>query len=85
DGIKYDELSDEEKEEYENTFNDDESIGDEIGNNAVNEWLFNSGRFLIIFKLFHKGGINMETRYEEANKITIQSILWNVVLTIIKV
>nr|SUY83315.1 cation efflux protein [Clostridioides difficile] len=26
----------------------------------------------------------METRYEEANKITIQSILWNVVLTIIK-
>ncbi|VHY69358.1 cation efflux protein [Clostridioides difficile] len=27
----------------------------------------------------------METRYEEANKITIQSILWNVVLTIIKV
>ncbi|WP_334293968.1 cation diffusion facilitator family transporter [Clostridioides difficile] len=42
-------------------------------------------RFLIIFRLFHKGGINMETRYEEANKITIQSILWNVVLTIIKV
>ncbi|HEK5083074.1 TPA: cation transporter [Clostridioides difficile] len=27
----------------------------------------------------------METRYEEANKITIQSILWNIVLTIIKV
>ena len=42
-------------------------------------------RFLIIFRLFHKGGINMETRYEEANKITIQSILWNIVLTIIKV
>ncbi|MGL4797091.1 MAG: cation diffusion facilitator family transporter [Paraclostridium sp.] len=27
----------------------------------------------------------METRYEEANKVTIQSIVWNVVLTFIKV
>ena len=27
----------------------------------------------------------METRYDEANKVTIQSILWNIVLTIIKV
>ncbi|WP_373600383.1 cation diffusion facilitator family transporter [Paraclostridium bifermentans] len=27
----------------------------------------------------------METRYDEANKVTIQSILWNILLTIIKV
>lgn len=27
----------------------------------------------------------METRYEEANKVTIQSILWNIVLTFIKI
>ena len=27
----------------------------------------------------------METRYEEASKVTIQSIVWNIVLTIIKV
>lgn len=27
----------------------------------------------------------METRYEEANKVTIQSIVWNVILTIIKI
>ncbi|EQE89797.1 DEAD/DEAH box helicase family protein [Clostridioides difficile CD70] len=56
DGIKYDELSDEEKEEYENTFNDDESIGDEIGNNAVNEWLFNSDTIdLVLNKLMTEG------------------------------
>lgn len=56
DGIKYDELSDEEKEEYENTFNDDESIGDEIGNNAVNEWLFNSDTIdLVLNKLMIEG------------------------------
>lgn len=28
-------------------------------------------RFLIIFRLFYKGGINMEIRYEEVNKIII--------------
>ncbi|HFL2413942.1 TPA: DEAD/DEAH box helicase family protein [Clostridioides difficile] len=56
DGIKYDELSDEEKEEYENTFNDDESIGDKIGNNAVNEWLFNSDTIdLVLNKLMTEG------------------------------
>lgn len=56
DGIKYDELSDEEKEEYENTFNDDGSIGDEIGNNAVNEWLFNSDTIdLVLNKLMTEG------------------------------
>ena len=27
----------------------------------------------------------METRYEEADKVTIQSILWNIFLTIIKI
>ncbi|EQI20695.1 DEAD/DEAH box helicase family protein [Clostridioides difficile] len=55
-GIKYDQLSDEEKEEYENTFNDDESIGDEIGNNAVNEWLFNSDTIdLVLNKLMTEG------------------------------
>lgn len=27
----------------------------------------------------------METRYEEANKVTIQAIIWNVILTVIKI
>ena len=30
-------------------------------------------------------GINMESRYCEANKVTIISILWNIVLAIIKI
>ncbi len=56
DGIKYDELSDKDKEEYENTFDDDESIGDEIGNTAVNEWLFNANTIdLVINKLMTEG------------------------------
>lgn len=27
----------------------------------------------------------METRYEEANKVTIQAIIWNIILTVIKI
>lgn len=41
-GIKYNELSAEEKEEYENTFADDEdNIPEEIDAAAINSWLFN--------------------------------------------
>ena len=56
DGIKYDELSEEEKLEYEETFNDDENVDDEIGNSAVNEWLFNSDTIdLVLNKLMNEG------------------------------
>ena len=36
DGIKYDELSEEEKEEFENTFDDDENIDKEVSSSALN-------------------------------------------------
>lgn len=51
-GIKYDDLTQEEKEEYEMLFDDDESIGDEISSTAVNEWLFNADTIdLVLNKL----------------------------------
>lgn len=56
DGIKYDELSEEEKVQYEETFSDDENIGEEIGNTAINEWLFNADTIdLVINKLMNEG------------------------------
>ena len=56
DGIKYDDLSEEEKLEFEETFNDDENIDDEIGNTAVNEWLFNADTIdLVLNKLMNEG------------------------------
>ena len=55
-GIKYDELSEEEKEEFEATFDDDESIDKEIGSTAVNEWLFNANTIdLVLNKLMNEG------------------------------
>ena len=56
DGIKYDELSEEEKEEFEATFDDDETIDKEIGNSAINEWLFNANTIdLVLNKLMSEG------------------------------
>ncbi len=55
-GIKYDELSEEEKEAFEDTFDGDENIGKEIGNTAVNEWLFNANTIdLVLNKLMNEG------------------------------
>ncbi|OOO62069.1 DEAD/DEAH box helicase family protein [Clostridium tepidum] len=56
DGIKYDELSEEDKEEYEEKFSNDENIGEEIQSSAVNQWLFNSSTIdLVLNKLMEKG------------------------------
>ena len=56
DGIKYDELSEEEKEEFEATFDDDEKVDKEIGNSAINEWLFNANTIdLVLNKLMSEG------------------------------
>lgn len=74
DGIKYDELSDEEKEEYENTFNDDESIGDEIGNNAVNEWLFNSDTIDLVLNKLMTEGLKIEGEEKIGKTILLQRI-----------
>ena len=56
DGIKYDELSNEEKEEFENTFDGDESIDREVSSSAVNNWLFNANTIdLVLNELMSKG------------------------------
>ena len=55
-GIKYDQLSDEEKEQYEDTFDDDERIDKEISNTAINKWLFNADTIdLVLSKLMEEG------------------------------
>ena len=55
-GIKYDELSEEEKDEYEDTFDEDENIGEEISNSAINNWLFNADTIdLVLDNLMDKG------------------------------
>ena len=55
-GIHYDDLSEVEKEEFERTFEDDETIEDRVSNNAINEWLFNADTIdMVLNELMEKG------------------------------
>ena len=60
-GIKYNELSEEEKEEYENTFADDEdNILEEIDAEAINSWLFNRDTIKKLLELLMEKGLKVE-------------------------
>ena len=60
-GIKYNELSEEEKEEYENTFADDEdNIPEEIDAEAINSWLFNRDTIKKLLELLMEKGVKVE-------------------------
>ncbi|OAA90541.1 DEAD/DEAH box helicase family protein [Clostridium ljungdahlii] len=60
DGIKYDELSDEEKEEYEEEFETDENVGKEISSTAINEWLFNADTIDLVLNRLMENGLRIE-------------------------
>lgn len=56
DGIHYDELSEEDKEEFEAKFSNDESIDEDISSSAINEWLFNADTIdKVLLELMEKG------------------------------
>lgn len=57
-GIKYDDLSEEEKEMYEETFDDE--VGEEIGSEALNNWLFNADTIDQVLKMLMERGIKVE-------------------------
>ena len=60
-GIKYNELSAEEKEKYENTFADDEdNIPEEIDATAINSWLFNRDTIKKLLELLMEKGLKVE-------------------------
>lgn len=61
-GIKYDKLSDREKEEYEEKFGDPtkEESPDEIGSEALNSWLFNTNTVDQVLNHLMTNGIKVE-------------------------
>ncbi|MGL5676449.1 MAG: DEAD/DEAH box helicase family protein [Cellulosilyticaceae bacterium] len=55
-GIHYDELSEEEKDEFEKTFEDDETVDDIVSSSAINDWLFNANTIdMVLYELMGKG------------------------------
>ena len=59
-GICYDELSDEEKEEFEKTFEDEDSVDEVVSSNAINEWLFNASTIDMVLSEMMEKGIHIE-------------------------
>ncbi|MBD5532983.1 MAG: DEAD/DEAH box helicase family protein [Lachnospiraceae bacterium] len=60
DGIHYDDLSDEEKAEYEETFSDDDMVTDDIPSSAINLWLFNKDTIDKVLKELMEKGLKIE-------------------------
>lgn len=59
-GIVYDELSEEDKEVYENTFKNEEGeIPDSISSSAINTWLFNEDTIKKVLHIFMTDGIKI--------------------------
>lgn len=59
-GIHYQDLSDEEKEEFEKTFQDDYRVKDDIASSAVNTWLFNADTIDKVLKELMEKGLKVE-------------------------
>lgn len=59
-GIHYDELSEEEKEEYEETFENDNMVADDISSSAINTWLFNEDTIDKVLKELMEKGLKIE-------------------------
>lgn len=60
DGIHYDELSEEEKEEFDQLFEDDEDVEDDISSAAINTWLFNKDTIDTVLKELIEKGLKVE-------------------------
>lgn len=60
-GIVYDELSDEDKEEYENTFrNEDGELPEKISSSALNEWIFNEDTIKEVLHILMSSGLKID-------------------------
>ncbi len=60
-GIIYDELSDEDKEEYEKTFiNEDGTMPESISSSALNNWIFNEDTIKQVLHVFMTEGLKIE-------------------------
>jgi len=59
-GIVYDELSEEDKEEYESTFAREGDLPESIGSSALNEWIFNEDTIKEVLNVLMTNGIKID-------------------------
>lgn len=59
-GIKYDQLSEDEKDQFDEFFEEDETVEDTIDSAAVNEWLFNADTIDTVLRELMEKGLRIE-------------------------
>ena len=59
-GIKYDQLSEDEKEQFDEVFEEDETVEDTIDSSAVNQWLFNADTIDMVLNQLMEKGLRIE-------------------------
>lgn len=59
-GIKYDQLSEDEKDQFDEFFEEDEKVEDTIDSAAVNEWLFNADTIDTVLRELMEKGLRIE-------------------------
>ena len=59
-GIKYDQLSEDEKDQFDEFFEEDETVEDTIDSAAVNEWLFNADTIDKVLRELMEKGLRIE-------------------------
>lgn len=59
-GIKYSQLKPEDKEEYENIFEEEEIMPEEISSSAINSWLFNRDTIKLVIETLMSKGLKVE-------------------------
>lgn len=59
-GIHYDDLSEDEKDLFDETFEDEDSVTDTVSNTVINEWLFNNDTIDGVLKLLMEQGLKVE-------------------------
>jgi type I restriction enzyme R subunit len=60
DGIHYNDLSEDEKDAFDETFEDDENVADTVSSSAVNDWLFNNDTIDGVLKSLMEDGLKIE-------------------------
>ena len=60
-GVKYSKLSDEDKEQFEETFSDDENVDEDIPSSAMMKWLFNEQTIDNVLNTLMERGLKVES------------------------
>ena len=59
-GISYDELSEDDRREYEDTFAEDGEVPEHISSSALNEWVFNEGTIREVLHILMSNGLRVD-------------------------